>query len=196
VNSDQLKDLASNNTSSFPRRVFCARGLHLCFAHPERGVGGAPIRHPYILTSPQVAPGYFKGLDFFPCAALTPPLPSSRYIASNLDRALGSHARLEQAFRLLRTKRSPCGSLLRWRQPLPPGCQRRQKLGLPVSTSWPPARHGPGQRSFGLTRIGARAEGRLPRKARPQPRPDLGPHQPRACRPCPARRAHDVPALD
>src|SRR5262249_47332127 len=33
---------ASNNTSSFPRRVFCARGLHLCFAHPERGVGGAP----------------------------------------------------------------------------------------------------------------------------------------------------------
>jgi hypothetical protein len=27
---------------SFPRRVFCARGLHRCFAHPHRGVGGAP----------------------------------------------------------------------------------------------------------------------------------------------------------
>jgi hypothetical protein len=27
---------------SFPRRVFCARVLHLCFANPNRGVGGAP----------------------------------------------------------------------------------------------------------------------------------------------------------
>jgi len=27
---------------SCPRRIFCARGLHLCFAHPNRGVGGAP----------------------------------------------------------------------------------------------------------------------------------------------------------
>ena len=26
----------------FPRRVFRARGLHPCFAHPNRGVGGAP----------------------------------------------------------------------------------------------------------------------------------------------------------
>src|SRR5262249_47778253 len=48
-----------------------------------------PIRHPYILTSPQVAPGYFKGLAFFSCGPLRPPLPSSGYIDSNLDRALG-----------------------------------------------------------------------------------------------------------
>ena len=27
---------------SFPQRIFCAQGLHLCFAHPKRGVGGAP----------------------------------------------------------------------------------------------------------------------------------------------------------
>jgi len=27
---------------SFPRRIFCARGLHRCFANPNRGVGGAP----------------------------------------------------------------------------------------------------------------------------------------------------------
>jgi len=25
------------NTSSFPRRIFCARALHLCFAHPNEG---------------------------------------------------------------------------------------------------------------------------------------------------------------
>jgi hypothetical protein len=30
------------HTTSFPRRVFCARGLQLCFANPNRGVGGAP----------------------------------------------------------------------------------------------------------------------------------------------------------
>src|SRR5262249_7259552 len=53
VNSDQLKVLASNNTSSFPRRVFCARGLQLCFTHPEsrggrsaekRSGAAAPVR--------------------------------------------------------------------------------------------------------------------------------------------------------
>ena len=27
--------LASDNTPSFPRRVFCARGFHRCFTHPE-----------------------------------------------------------------------------------------------------------------------------------------------------------------
>jgi hypothetical protein len=27
---------------SFPRRIFCARIFHLCFAHPNRRVGGAP----------------------------------------------------------------------------------------------------------------------------------------------------------
>src|SRR5262249_59217762 len=38
--------------TSFPRRIFCAGGLHHCFAHPDRGVGGAPrdvrvfARHP------------------------------------------------------------------------------------------------------------------------------------------------------
>jgi hypothetical protein len=41
---------------SFPRRIFCARGLHSCFTHPERGVGGAPRnvrvqRHPLGLLS-------------------------------------------------------------------------------------------------------------------------------------------------
>src|SRR5215472_14879950 len=52
-------------------------------------VGGAPIRHPYILTSPQVAPGYFISSVLSSCAPLTPPLPSSGYTASNLDRAQG-----------------------------------------------------------------------------------------------------------
>jgi len=33
---------AHTHTSSFPRRIFHARGLQLCFAHPNRGVGGAP----------------------------------------------------------------------------------------------------------------------------------------------------------
>jgi len=42
-----------------PAARFCTRGLRLCFTHPKRGVGGAPIRGPYILTPPQVAPGYF-----------------------------------------------------------------------------------------------------------------------------------------
>jgi hypothetical protein len=46
---------------SFPRRVFCARVLHLCFAHPNRGVGGAPrdvpvrARHPLGLLMTQQA---------------------------------------------------------------------------------------------------------------------------------------------
>jgi hypothetical protein len=54
--NDQLKELASNNTSSdntssFPRRVFAPGVFNLCFAHPNRGVGGAPRdvrvqRHP------------------------------------------------------------------------------------------------------------------------------------------------------
>src|SRR5215831_17263202 len=97
--------LTVSNSPSRSRGACLRPGFAISLHSPRTRVGGAPIRHPYILTSPQVAPGYFKGLDFFPCAALTPPLPSSRYIASNLDRALGSHARLEQAFRLLRTKR-------------------------------------------------------------------------------------------
>src|SRR5215470_8516801 len=73
---------------SFSRRVG-VRGLRLLLRSPRIRVGGAPIRHPYILRSPQVAPGYFKGLAFFSCAPLTPPLPSSGYTASNLDRTLG-----------------------------------------------------------------------------------------------------------
>ena len=37
--------ISSTHTSSFPRRVFCARGLHLCFAHPEpRGGRSAESR--------------------------------------------------------------------------------------------------------------------------------------------------------
>src|SRR5262245_59852561 len=47
VNSDQLKDLAlkdlaSNNTSSFPRRVFCARGFASLLRPPESRGSGAP----------------------------------------------------------------------------------------------------------------------------------------------------------
>src|SRR5215472_12648950 len=45
---------------SFPRRVG-VRGLRLLLRSPRMRVGGAPIRRPCILTSPQVAPGYFKG---------------------------------------------------------------------------------------------------------------------------------------
>jgi hypothetical protein len=35
---------ALNKTSSFPRRVFCARALHLCFAHPIEGGRSAERR--------------------------------------------------------------------------------------------------------------------------------------------------------
>jgi len=36
-------DLKHTHTSSFPRRVLCAQGVcTFCFAHPNRGVGGAP----------------------------------------------------------------------------------------------------------------------------------------------------------
>src|SRR5436305_13382591 len=36
--NDELKALAPSNTSSFPRRVFCARVLHFGFATPIEGV--------------------------------------------------------------------------------------------------------------------------------------------------------------
>ena len=48
---------------------------------PNRGVGGAPIRHPHIPTSPQVAPERIKRLSFLSCAPLTPPLTSPESIA-------------------------------------------------------------------------------------------------------------------
>src|SRR5262249_22754044 len=76
-----------------PAAHFCVRGLQLCFTHPEQGVGGAPIRRPSTLTSPQVAPGCFTGLAFFSCALLMPPLPSSENIVWNWDRAWGSSDR-------------------------------------------------------------------------------------------------------
>ena len=50
--NEQLKALAPSNTSSFPRRVFCARVLFFGFAHPSLRGGGAPrvvrvlARHP------------------------------------------------------------------------------------------------------------------------------------------------------
>ena len=50
-------------------------GLSLVFASiPERGVGGAPIRHPHIPTSPQVAPGHSEGSRYL---ALCPPQDAS-----------------------------------------------------------------------------------------------------------------------
>src|SRR5262245_11129583 len=57
---------------------------------PDRGDGGAPVRHPSLLTSPQVASCYFTGLVLFGCAFLTPPLASSEYIMHNRDRSQGS----------------------------------------------------------------------------------------------------------
>src|SRR5262249_33570625 len=45
--------------------------------------------HPYILTSPQVAPGHFKALVFPSCVDLTAPLPSLGYIICNQDRVYG-----------------------------------------------------------------------------------------------------------
>src|SRR5204863_5129777 len=50
--NDQLKALAPSNTSSFPRRVFCARVLKLSLHSPRSKGGGAPrvvrvlARHP------------------------------------------------------------------------------------------------------------------------------------------------------
>src|SRR5438552_14446500 len=40
--NDELKALAPSNTSSFPRRVFCARVLKLWLRYPDRRGGGAP----------------------------------------------------------------------------------------------------------------------------------------------------------
>src|SRR5438067_237855 len=50
--NDELKALAPSNTSSFPRRVFCARAFALSLHSPQRRGGGAPrvvrvlARHP------------------------------------------------------------------------------------------------------------------------------------------------------
>src|SRR5262249_5134485 len=71
-----------------PAARFLRPGLATFFAHPNRGVGGAPIRRPYILMSPQAAPDYFKCLAFFSCAFLRLHLPSSEYIW-NRDRDQG-----------------------------------------------------------------------------------------------------------
>src|SRR6516162_7505924 len=90
---DELRTSANitpSCTIAFPFRRAFARGvIHFASLTPNRGVGGAPIRHPHLLTLPQVAPGHFKVITLLPCVALTPPLPSSGYIASNLDRAWG-----------------------------------------------------------------------------------------------------------
>src|SRR5262249_50817071 len=80
-----MSNSPSRSCGAFLRPGFCI----LASLTPNRGVGGAPIRRPYILTSPQVASEDFKGLAFFSCGPLTPPLPSSGYIDSNLDRAWG-----------------------------------------------------------------------------------------------------------
>src|SRR5262249_31268534 len=68
-----------------PAARFCAPGLQLCFAPPEWG--GGERRHSRLLTSPQVASGYFKGVFFFACVVLTPPLASSGFVVLNQDRA-------------------------------------------------------------------------------------------------------------
>src|SRR5262245_8825475 len=52
--SDALGALFTFQTAHLvPAAHFCARGLHPCFTHPERGVGGAPrnvrvrAKHPW-----------------------------------------------------------------------------------------------------------------------------------------------------
>ena len=79
--------LTMSNSPSRSHGAFLRPGVATLLRSPESRVGGAPIRHPCILTSPQGAPGYFKGLAFFSCAPLTPPLPSSGYSVWNRDRA-------------------------------------------------------------------------------------------------------------
>src|SRR6516162_4175404 len=74
---------------SFPRRMSAPGVCDFASLTPNRGVGGAPIRHPPVLTSPQVTPGYFNALFFFACVVLTPPLASSAFIVLNRDRAEG-----------------------------------------------------------------------------------------------------------
>src|SRR6266516_735821 len=78
-----------SNSPSRSRGAFLRPGFATLLHRPRTRGGGAPIRHPYILTLRQVAPGYFKGLAFHPCAALTAPLPSSGCIIWNRDRAQG-----------------------------------------------------------------------------------------------------------
>jgi len=89
-----------------PAARFCARVFASLLRSPQSRVGGAPIRHPCILTSPQVSPSYFSGLAFSYCA------PSRRlYDPQGTPFETGirlriRHAGLEQAFRLFRTKHS------------------------------------------------------------------------------------------
>src|SRR5215472_9470753 len=87
----------------------CPRpGFASLLRSPAKRVGGAPIRRPYVLTSPQVAPDYFKGLAFFSCAPSRCLYhPQSTSLRTWIELWVDHHARLEQAFRLLRTKRSP-----------------------------------------------------------------------------------------
>src|SRR5262245_39757354 len=80
-----MSNSPSRSRGACLRPEFCI----LASLTPNRGVGGAPIRHSYILRSPYVAPGYLRGLAFFSCAPLTPPLPSSGYTAWNRDKTWG-----------------------------------------------------------------------------------------------------------
>jgi len=57
---------------------------------PDRGDGGAPVRHPYLLTAPMIAPVHANVSALFSCALLTRPLPSSRNVVHDQDRSWGS----------------------------------------------------------------------------------------------------------
>src|SRR5262245_3888307 len=80
--------------SFFVPGSFCLRVLFLLFhlrrcRPPSEGIGGAPIRHPSLLTSPQVASCCFRRSILFGSALLTPPLAFSGYITYNRDRSQG-----------------------------------------------------------------------------------------------------------
>jgi hypothetical protein len=107
-----------NNSFPLPLRTRVAHAPRVCTFHffattralalqpaPEPRGGGAPVRYPYILTSPQVAPDYFKCLSLFCCTRLTSPYyPQSTPASTGIGLGV-EHARLEQAVRFFRTKR-------------------------------------------------------------------------------------------
>ena len=57
LRSQTTRTPPSNTHSLLPAEHFCARVLHRCFAHPNRGVGGAP-RNVRVLSGTPVRPAH------------------------------------------------------------------------------------------------------------------------------------------
>src|SRR5262249_14888710 len=91
-----------------PAAHVCARVLHRCFTHPESRGGRSADPPP---LHPHVASGCPRLLQRLGSLLLRPPHAASTILRGTSLRTWielwVDHARLEQAFRLLRPKRSP-----------------------------------------------------------------------------------------